>query len=157
MGASVVAGVMVSELIGKTGIGTIPVIGDIIQSFCGTFVTGILSCTLLYVMDRSKIVQSIVDWLNSIATMDTIIGQYKEIAGRFEEYCAKLQEINLEDFKKETAIFNQIASRLDYAGQTDESLCNYLHNAYKENNISLPWQGDFKTFMSDKNNRLVFC
>ena len=32
----------------------------------------------------------------------------------------------------------------------------HLKNTYEQLHIKLPWKGDFDTFMSDKNNRLVF-
>jgi len=54
IGASVVVGVLVNEAISKTPIGAIPIAGDIIQTFCGTLVTGIMSCTLLYFLDRNE-------------------------------------------------------------------------------------------------------
>ena len=60
-GASVVAGTMVSELIAKTAVGAIPVVGSIVQTFCGTLVTGIMSCSLLYMLDNNKAINWIID------------------------------------------------------------------------------------------------
>ena len=49
IGASVTVGVLVSDGIAHTPLGALGKTGEIIQSFCGAFVTGIMSCTLLMI------------------------------------------------------------------------------------------------------------
>lgn len=58
-GASIITGTIVSDSVGKISIATVPVLGDSIQTFSGTFVTGIMSCTLLYFFDRSEIMKTL--------------------------------------------------------------------------------------------------
>lgn len=60
-GASIAVGVLVSEAVNNTPIGKMPVLGGIIQTFCGAFVTRIMTCTLLYFLDRSKLMNKLVD------------------------------------------------------------------------------------------------
>lgn len=157
VGASIVAGTMVNEALVATGIATIPVVGEIIPTFCGTLVTGILSCSLLYIMDRGNSVQGIIKFLNNLPTMDKVIDYYKAQADRLVEYSAKLQSIDVESFIKESAIFHEIALHIDFNMQNAEAMNSYLVSMYKKYNISLPWQGDFDNFMSNRNNKLVFC
>ena len=63
-GASIVVGSMVSIALEGTALGQIP--GDIVQTFLGSLVTGIMSCTLLLFLDRRKTVQNLVGFLNSL-------------------------------------------------------------------------------------------
>lgn len=155
MGASIVAGTLISEFISKSPLGTIPVAGDIIITFCGTLVTGILSCTLLYVLDRSEYVQKIVDFLNSIPNVDHVVEFYKKQAVYFEEYAAKIANIDIDKFKREVNVYQNIAINVGSA-QSDSQLLDYLNSIYDNLCLNRPWQGDFDDFMSNKNNRLVF-
>lgn len=59
VGASTVVGVLVNEMINDSPVGKIPIIGDIVSTFCGTLVTGILSCTLLYFIDNSDVLKNL--------------------------------------------------------------------------------------------------
>ena len=65
-GASVVIGTSVGEAIEKTFIGSIPVVGNIVKTFCSTLVTGVMSCSLLYFLDRSEIMNKLVTKLNNL-------------------------------------------------------------------------------------------
>lgn len=161
VGASVVFGTMISEVISKSSVSVIPFVGDILPTFFATLSTGILSCTLLLILDRSSIVQGLVDFLNylssdNVKTVDGVIDFYKEQAQQLEYLAAKLQQIDIDSFKKETNMFGEIALQLSEADQSEESLNTYLLTMYKKYNISLPWQGNFDDFMSNKCNRLVF-
>lgn len=156
-GASVVAGSMVSGLITETGVGKIPIFGDIVQTFCGTLVTGILSCSLLYLLDRNSTVNKIVQVLNSIPTVDDIVVYYQAQARLLEEYCAKLMDIDLAAFQKETQYYSEAVSILENATNQQE-LNSALQTVYKKLDIKLPF-GDHKSmgsFMGDPNSKLIF-
>ena len=154
-GASVVVGTVVTEAVQKTPLGQMPVIGDIVSTFCGVFVTGIMSCTLLFFLDRNEIVNKLVCVLNNISTIDKTVAYFREQAQYFERYAAELMQIDLEKFSKETAVFNSVTEQLENAG-SEQEINDILKNTYEQLHIKLPWKGDFDTFMSDKNNRLVF-
>ena len=119
-GASVVAGVVVSDVVASTGISTIPVIGDIVPSFCGAFVSGILSCTLLYFLDRSKTMNKLIKALDGLHTIETEVNYYRQQAEYFERYAAELDKIDLEQFKKEIAFYGNITTKLESAGSEEE-------------------------------------
>lgn len=151
-GASVLVGTAVGELVGKTPLGAIPVVGDIATVFVSTLVSGLISCTLLMFMDRSKLFNSIIKGLNGIASE---ANNYKEIADEFERLAAKIAEIDIEMFAKETSKYNVIANKINNTN-TEEELNAVLLEAYKNMGINIPWDGNFDEFMSNKSNRLVF-
>ncbi len=157
-GASVVAGTMVGDLIAKTGVATIPIIGDIVQTFCGTLVTGIMSCSLLYLLDKNSMVNKIIQVLNSIPTIDDIVVYYRMQAKLLEEYCAKLMDIDLVQFKKETESFSEALFILESAN-TQLELNFALRMVLIKMEIYSPIEGhkDMNSLMSDPNGKLKFC
>jgi len=155
VGASVVAGTMVTEAVSQYGLASIPVIGETLQTFCGVFVTGILSCTMLYFLDRSEYIQRIVDFLNQLPTMDYIVDFYQKQAQRLKEYAAEIEKIDIDSFIRETEKFSDIALCLK-VGKSDRDIIIEIEKLYANGTIKKPWKGDFRAFMSNKSNRLVF-
>lgn len=90
IGASVTVGVLVSDAVARTPIGALGKTGDIVKEFCGAFATGIMSCTLLMYLDRSKITNQLVQKLNNIHTLETELNYYRRQAEYFEQYAAQL-------------------------------------------------------------------
>ena len=157
-GASVVAGTMVGDLIAKTGVAAIPVVGNIVQTFCGTLVTGILSCSLLYLLDKNSTVNKIVQVLNSIPTVDDIVVYYRTQAQLLEEYCAKLMDIDVVTFQKETQSYSEAVSILENANNQQE-LNFALRDVCERLEIKLPFGNhkEMNSFMADPNSKLKFC
>lgn len=154
-GASIVVGSLVGEAIGKTPIGAIPVIGDIVQTFCGTLVTGIMSCSLLYFFDRSEIMNKLVSKLNNLHTISASVNYFYRQAEYFERYAAELMNIDIEKFKEETKLYYSFA--LEIENTTSEVELNIkLKNILNKIGVKIPWEGDFDSFMSNKNAVLVF-
>ena len=149
-GASVVLGTIVNEAVSKTGIGSIPIVGDIVSVFCGTLVTGILSCTLLVFLDRNKSINKIVDVLNSIPTIDDVVRYHKIQGYLLDEYCAKLEEIDIEQFNAEIDLYYEAYIILS-SKQSEEEMNSSLRELYLKNGWELPWNGyeDFNSAMND--------
>ena len=154
VGASTIAGIFVSEIISKSPLGSLPAVGEIVPTFCGTLVTGILSCTLLYFLDRSSAIRKIADFLNSLS-FDAIVQDFKRYSYELEAYAAELEKLDLEAFRRDVARCESIAFCLA-AAKDDQDLNVKLYQISKTNDTGLPWQGDFKTFMGDKTKKLVF-
>lgn len=150
--ASVVIGTAVSELISKTPVGMIPTLGGIVTSFCGSLVSGLISCTLLVYLDRSKFINDIIDRLNTIPTE---VNNYKVFADAMVILGARLSQIDIEQFKKETMRFSLIATEIEECNDEDQ-LNNLLKDSYNELGIKIPWEGNFDSFMADRSNKLVF-
>ncbi len=151
-GASVLAGTAVGALIAETPIGAAPGIGPIVTAFCSSLVSGLLSCTLLIFLDRSKFINELVDKLNSIPSD---ANNYKEIADAMEILAAKSANIDIEQFRKDTERFADVAEDISSC-ENDDAVNAILLNAYETLGIQIPWKGDFDSFMGNKNNRLVF-
>lgn len=154
-GASIVVGSLVSEAIGKTGIGSIPTLGDVVQTFCGTFVTGIMSCTLLYFFDRSEIMNKLIRALNSFRTTSDDVNYFYQQVAFFESYAAELMKIDIDRFREETSMYCSFASEIEKIKDETE-LNELLRKAIDKMGIKIPWEGDFDSFMSNKNTALVF-
>ena len=134
-GASVVVGVLVNEAVSK--IVTLPVVGEIVPAFCGAFISGIMSCTMLTFLDRSELVNKLMASLNNLRSIEDDINYYKEQAAYFERYAAELEKIDLDAFRKETAIYNRIADQIASI-QSEEDLNQALKKAYEMCGLSLP-------------------
>lgn len=153
-GASIVVGTMVSEAIAKTGISAIPVVGPIIETFCGSLVAGIMSCSLLYLLDNNKVINKIVALLNKIPTVANIVAYYQRQAALLDEYCAQLLCIDLDTFKREVATVTQAVESL-CRPMSPDMLHNTLISVHRQLNIPLPWQSpQYKSeddFWTDRN------
>lgn len=154
-GASVVIGTIVSDAIGNTGIKAVPVLCDIVPTFCGTLATGILTCSLLYYLDRSNFMNRLVSSLNSVPSISTEVDYFKRQAALFERYAAKLMEIDLNQFINETKIYSTLAHELERT-DTNAALNQLLKKAVLSIGIEIPWGDDFNSFMNDKTQTLRF-
>ena len=116
-----------------------------------------MSCTLLTFLDRSELVNKLVASLNKLRAVEDDINYYKEQAAYFERYAAELERIDLEAFRKETAIYNHIADQIASI-QSEEELSQALKKAYKACGLPLPWAGysSFDAAMRDPHMKLVF-
>lgn len=154
-GASVVLGTIVSEALAKTPLGTLPVVGPFVSTFCGTLTTGILSCTLLYYLDRGASICKLFDKLNQFSLFSSVSRDFAQQAAFFEAYAAELLKIDLTKFKQETAMYADLASAITQA--TNEFELNHMLLAVSNSlGIKIPWEGDFNEFMQNKNKTLVF-
>lgn len=157
VGASTVVGVLVNEAVAQVPIATLGITGDALPTFCGVFVTGIMSCTLLLYLDRSEKINQLVQSLNDIHIIETELNYFRRQAEYFEAYAAQLMQIDLERFKRETEAFCLIAEKINSV-QSEAELNLVLKEIYTSRNLPLPWEGftDFDTFMNNKSARLVF-
>lgn len=156
-GASVVAGAIISQLIEGTPFGQIPVIGDIVQIFCGTLVTGILSCTFLYLLDNNNLINQVVNALNKIPCVEKTLEYYREQGRKLDEYFATLLNLDIESYEAEVQNFCYAASLLEDC-KTEKELNVALKSVYKLLDLPLPWgNGSFDDFMNDPHTKLSFC
>lgn len=144
-GASVVVGTAVSQAITDTPVGKTPVLGDIVPTFCGTLVTGILSCTFLYILDHDSRIAKIVNVLNTIPTVDKHLEYYQMEAQLLEEYGAKLMDIDLTAFQRETSRYHSVLDSLD-ADENESILNEQLKDAMEKLAISMPFDDEYSSF-----------
>ena len=156
VGASVVMGTVVREAVAKTPFGQLAEVGPVVQTFCASMVSGIMSCTLLLYLDRSKVINKLVQVLNNVHTIETEIDYLRRCAEAFEAYAAELMRMTPEHLRQQMAKVESVVASI-HKGMSETALNDALMNAYRELDIKIPWgEGDFDTFMADKNNRLVF-
>jgi hypothetical protein len=151
-GASVIIGSAVGESLRTSPIATIPEVGDIIIAFISALTSGIMSCTILCFLDRSKTIKQLLYFLDQIPTE---VNNYKEIAEYMEKYYAMLEKYDLEKFKNDISSIHNITNNINKIDSDDE-LNKYLLSVYDELNIPKPWTGDIDSFMSNKENYLKF-
>jgi hypothetical protein len=157
-GASVVVGCLVGDLIHKTGIGAIPIVGNIVVTFCSTLVTGIMSCSLLYFLDHNSFINCLVNILNKIPSVSNYVIYFREQAALLDEYAAKLFSIDLARFKEETAIFNNAMAKWESGADTFE-MNRFLKDVYfNKLKLESPFgpYNDIDSFMMDKSAVLTF-
>lgn len=150
-GASILAGTAVGNQIARTPVGQDERFGTIVQTFCSSLVSGLLSCTLLIMVDRSKFMHDLVAKMNHFGSVDHDI---RETAAAFVQLAAEVAECDISEFQQEVALLEAYTSRI--AAAVDDDLHDILVEMYEEFELSTPWEGDFDSFMSDPNNFLVF-
>ncbi len=89
-------------------------------------------------------------------TIETDIAFYRRQAEAFEALVAEQLAYDLEDFKKETESYANAAHRLMQAENDPIALNGVLRDIINEKGIALPYEGDFNSFMSCKENALHF-
>ena len=87
--------------------------------------------------------------------MEKAIQAYKRIDHELLMYLKELEKIDIEQFKKETAMYNDLIKGLDRA-TSQEELKEELNNIYQKMGWKKPWEGDFDDFMTNSNKPMVF-
>lgn len=157
-GASVVAGAIVNELLRKTPLATIPIAGDILPTFCSVLVSGIMSCSFLYLFDHNECIKKAVAKLNSIPCLDNFTASLKRQGKMLSRYLAELMQLDFDLLEKQEEEFYSASRQLaDCKSPEETNAC--LQSIYKKLHLTLPWEGydSFDDFMNDKNARLVFA
>lgn len=146
-GASVIIGTSIQETL-RTQLTVVPgPLADIISSCAGSLCTGLLTITLLFYIDNNPFDS----FLNK--AFDETIKDYKHQAKLFNDYCAKLKNIDIERFKQET----EFAGRLASAHFKDDTELNQaLNNTAKLLDIKCPWgERSLDDAMNDPDFQLV--
>ena len=79
----------------------------------------------------------------------------KKITASLQTYMEQLKRIDLAAFQKETAQYQPLESYIDCI-EDEKSLNFFLKKNMVELGISIPWEGDFDTFMRDKSRHLIY-
>ena len=90
-----------------------------------------------------------------VGAMEKAIQAYKRIDHELLMYLKELEKIDIEQFKKETAMYNDLIKGLDRA-TSQEELKEELNNIYQKMGWKKPWEGDFDDFMTNSNKPMVF-
>lgn len=152
IGAGVLVGSKVGDLIAKTPLGSDSTVGKPVRVFCSTMVSGLVSCTMLLFLDRSRFINKTITALNMYLTEDQ---SFHQIAYDFEVYAAQIASVNIEQFCKDIDSFQNIADEI-YMADDGEEVNSILCRTFDALSISVPWTGNFDDFMNNPDNRLKF-
>lgn len=153
---AVICGSLIEEAI-TNAIPVIPIVSEVLPTFMGTMVTGIMSVSLIYFIDNSKTVKKIVDFLNQFTDkMELTLQYYKEANRVLNNYVAKLVSIDIESFEKEIENIQEINVMLNNATNEDE-LSDTLYKILSKRGIKLQFTNfeEFDDFMNDKESILI--
>ena len=153
--ASTIVGTMVGNYL-STNVGQIPIVGELLVTFIQVFLSGTLSCTLIYFIDKWEIAQKIYKFIEAfdVNLFAESVEYMKQQVAMYEAYVSKLLEIDIETVVKETAKYGRVLTILR---ESDEAQINEnLKALLAEFNIELPWTGEFSSFIRDKSKKLVF-
>lgn len=155
-GASVIVGVLVGEFVDK--LFTIPGLGivrEVCQVFTTTFVTGIMSCTLLHYLDKNEKINNLVKILNSVNLTEKTINYYREQARYFEKYAKKLFKIDFEQFKEISKKYSSFLDNIDEIKNYSE-LNKLLKEIVETLGIKPFKENSLEEFMHNKNSVLTY-
>lgn len=153
---AVICGSLLDEAISRIIVG-IPIISEVLPAFIGSMATGILTVSMLYFLDNSKLVKKIVDYANSLKDkFDLTLDYYKKATEELTMYVSQLAEVDYEKLKEEVACLKNINLRL-YSADTILELNETLHEIIKESELYLPYETleGLDVFMNDDNTLLV--
>lgn len=150
-GASVLAGTAVGNQIAKTPLGQNDEFGGILQNFCASLVSGLISCTLLIMIDRSQFILELIEKMNQYGSVDHSIRQTSEA---FIKLAAEVSQSDIAEFEENVHLWDECARSI-YSADGDE-LSMVLKDTLSRLSIPLPWEGDFDSFMNDPEACLVF-
>lgn len=150
IGGAVVAGTIVGETINKSPASALPYVGEAIQIFCSSFVTGTMTCTILLYFDRSKLVGKLAEQLDKASVSKLLVRDLKKQVEEFEAYAAEIMSLDIEAFRKEVLLFGDTFVRFGLA-ETEEEKNKILKEMYIIMGLKLPWSSysSFDEFLSD--------
>lgn len=158
-GMSVILGTIVTEAMSKIPALNIPIIGEVLTTFIGASVTGLMSVSLLYYIENSKQIKKIVDWLNQFkSSFDHKLDYFKKVHAALIAYVAELENIDLDYFKLQVEMTNEIANQIEHT-TSDQEINSTLSNIVEKYNVYLAYDGTIgglDDFMDDSNTILEF-
>lgn len=151
-GASVIIGTSVQEAVELklTEVALPSEIKSIASAFCGTLATGLLTVSLLFYIDNDPFGEFL-DCIYGAAT-----DELRRQGTLFKEYCAALQQINMNEFQYATDYAYSLSLHLQSAGDT-EAVNRLLKKARSDLGLESPWgDGPLDEKMGDRSWVLKF-
>lgn len=151
-GSSVIIGMKTGSLISSITTGLPASVSQYVERFISILVSGLLSCSLLIMLDRCKFINAMISRMNQYLTLEQNIAINMKA---LETIAADLENFDLEEFSKECNVYYGISSIICQS-MTEEDRTKALLSICKDLSIRKPWEGDFDEFMSNRSNRLIF-
>lgn len=138
-GVSSIFGETIGEYLKTSPIASIPEVGFITINFIKIMMSGLLSCTFLYMMDRSKFINDLVNHFNKYTPIGFDIDFY---CNQFEMIAAQLNEFDIETFVNECDKYDQVINDI-FACEDESSTEAALDSAMNELGIEIDELDDF--------------
>lgn len=132
-GVSTIVGVTIGECLKKSPIASIPEVGNMTINFIQILMSGLLSCTFLYMMDRSKFINDLVDHFNKYAPVGYDINYY---CRQFEMMSAQLNDYDIEALVNECDKYDQVL-KIDFENEDESSFETTIDKKMKELEIEV--------------------
>lgn len=87
--------------------------------------------------------------------MQKQLNSYIRINAALREYLSQLEQIDIDQFHKESEKYSHMSSAMQQV-ESEAELNVLLKEEYQSLALKFPYSGDFDSFMKDKSNRLVF-
>lgn len=156
LAASTIAGVVLGEIINKSFLAGLGEIGGLIQRFLSLFITGILSCTFVYFIDRSKMMKKFFDFLDSLDPANKALSYYKKRAEELRAYAVEIFKIDIKELKEKSILYSRVLDEIENISDEYE-LHKYLNSLYDKLGIAKPYKEEsFDKFMMNKESILVY-
>lgn len=157
-GLSLITGVLLEEAMNKllqsTGIVSIPIIGglllEVIPVFIGTLVSGLLSVSILYLLDNHLTVNKIREWINK-NPCNEILKNYQEINHKLDKYISELEKIDFSEFERQLTEIRTLNNLIE--NEKGRDVTELLYKYLKTNRETLQFSNfqEFDNCMSDEN------
>jgi len=102
--AGSIAGVFLAEVLNKTPIGQIPVVGEPLTTFVSMLLTGLVSCTLIYELDHGDLCKKLMQAYDPYRPYREQQAFYEAEIRRLDAYAAQLAHIDVNEFARETRL-----------------------------------------------------
>ena len=89
------------------------------------------------------------------SSMQKQLNSYIRINAALREYLSQLEQIDIDQFHKESEKYSHMSSAMQQV-ESEAELNVLLKEEYQSLALKFPYSGDFDSFMKDKSNRLVF-
>jgi hypothetical protein len=142
-GISTIIGVTIGECLKNSPIASILEVGNMTINFVEILMSGLLSCTFLYMMDRSRFINNLVNHFNEYAPVGYDINYY---CRQFEMMSAQLNDYDIEAFVKDCDKYDQVLN-VDFSYEDESSFETTLDRKMNELEIEVD---DLDAFLDGK-------
>lgn len=156
-GLGVVLGGLINEALNATALGTVPVVGEILTTFCSTLAAGIITCTLIYAIENVNLIDDMRKLILDGNPVHEIEDIYMKRLGLMDELLSKLDNMQTEEFARESRLVSTEVMKLRNA-KDSKDLVSRLFGVYNTLKLALPFgkYTDPDEFMRDAKAVLKF-
>lgn len=145
-GACTIAGAVVGDAVAKTPVGQAPHVGIYVQRFTSVLVSGLLSCSLLMMLDESKFINDLVGRMNVYASDGRDLVDLQAV---FNKEATYLEKIDLEKYEADVHE-TSVHSAMIADAKNENVLADALDDALEQRQVVTPWGNDIESYF-DRN------